>query len=611
MITFVPVGGLANRMRAIDSAIALAQDTHHDLRIIWFKDQGLNCRFCDLFQPIPLLGVTVKEADWTDYLLHDRPRRKNLYIPAAFLNIQYDGHIYEKEVTDLFYQQFDFKQWAQQHKNLWMASYIYFYPISEESKRYQIFHPISQLQHEIEKRCASFNLQTKGVHIRRTDHTDAINQSPTELFINRIKQCIATDENSLFYLATDSEEEKRRLVELFGKHIQTSPYKANRNTTEGIQEGLVELYTLSRTQTIFGSSNSSYTEAAATLGNITNEVIMRNDVAESDEYPQIHIALATDNNYIIPTTVALKSIFQHHPNVRISVYLCHVQNQLKKDFIDFFVQFAAKHNAHLHPIEISQEQLANLPETRHGKAALLRLCLPKLLPQLKKILYLDGDVIVQSDLTELYNTDLGENYIAAVKDTLPIYHPQRVKSLGINEKHWYFNTGVLLLNLEKLRQINLVEDIKAYAQKHYHEIALPDQDVLNYICQGHTCYIHPRYNMNYAVEKDVAQSTWGKKEIQEAKESPAIIHFVGPIKPWSILCVHPKRKQWWKVLRQTPFQRYQPKDASLKNRLKRCYLLVYWKVDSWFTLSAKQEIGKMIPETLKRKFKRSVMKKVS
>ena len=118
MITLVPVGGLANRMRAIDSAIALAQDTHHELRIIWFKDQGLNCKFCELFQPIMLPGVSVREAGPSDHLLHDRPRKKNFYLPSFFLNTQYDAHIYEKEANDLFYQQFDFKKWAESAKIL-------------------------------------------------------------------------------------------------------------------------------------------------------------------------------------------------------------------------------------------------------------------------------------------------------------------------------------------------------------------------------------------------------------------------------------------------------------------------------------------------------------
>ena len=608
MITFVPVGGLANRMRAIDSAIALAQDANHELQIIWFKDQGLNCSFCDLFQPFSLPGVTVREANKRDLLLQDRPRKKNFYLPALSLSTQYDSKIYEKEVTDLFYQQFDFKQWAQKHRNIWMASYIYFYPTQE--KRYHIFRPIQALAQQIEERCSSWNTSTIGVHIRRTDHVDSIRQSPTELFIQKMEEIISTNNDTLFYLATDSEEEKQRLTAHFGTRIQTSPHKASRNTKSGIQEGLVELYTLSRASHILGSSNSSYTDAAALLGGIKNEVIMKDYGNDSRKDDIIHIALATDNNYIVPTTVALQSIFQHHPQKNVSIYLCYVEQKLKDEFLDFFIQHAAKHNIKLTPLMISQEQLANLPETRHGKAALLRLCLPELLPQLDRILYLDGDVVVEDSLEKLYHTPLNGNYIAAVKDTLPIYHPEYIQNLNIGKEHDYFNTGVVLLNLEALRKIHLIEKIKDFADKHYHQITLPDQDALNFVCQGKTSYIPPRYNMNYSVEKDVAEQTWGKEQIKEAKCTPAIIHYVGPVKPWSVLCVHPQRKRWWKVLKDTPFKNYKPKDATFKNRIRKIYLWICRQFESHLTLEKKRELGKNIPDSLKKRIKKSAMKSV-
>ena len=44
-MTLVPVGGLANRMKAIDAAIQLISGTDISLKIYWFRDQGLNCRF--------------------------------------------------------------------------------------------------------------------------------------------------------------------------------------------------------------------------------------------------------------------------------------------------------------------------------------------------------------------------------------------------------------------------------------------------------------------------------------------------------------------------------------------------------------------------------------
>ena len=82
-ILLVPVGGLANRMKAIDSAIKLSRKANSELHIIWFKDRGLNCRFDQLFEPIDLPNVKVTEATWSDYLLYEQaPAEKYFHSPS-------------------------------------------------------------------------------------------------------------------------------------------------------------------------------------------------------------------------------------------------------------------------------------------------------------------------------------------------------------------------------------------------------------------------------------------------------------------------------------------------------------------------------------------------
>lgn len=83
-ILLVPVGGLANRMKAIDSAIKLSRKTNSELHIIWFKDRGLNCRFDQLFEPIDLPNVKITEATWSDYLLYDRPPAEKYFHSPSF-----------------------------------------------------------------------------------------------------------------------------------------------------------------------------------------------------------------------------------------------------------------------------------------------------------------------------------------------------------------------------------------------------------------------------------------------------------------------------------------------------------------------------------------------
>lgn len=268
-LTYIPVGGLGNRMRGIASAIHLAEKAEADLLIVWFKDQGLNCRFDELFQPLvhEKVNITLREADFTDKIWMDRPRKKNLFIPRLFQKMMFDSCLYELEIDELRANGFDFENWASKAKKPYIASYSNFFP-TDEKRRLAIFRPTNELQARIEEVCSSFDENTIGLHIRRTDHTVAITQSPTELFDNAI---LRFEGKNNFYLATDSEEEKQHFKETFGELIMTSPTKAVRSTTEGIKDAVVELYVLSRTNRIIGSAQSTYSIAAAEISGIEYE----------------------------------------------------------------------------------------------------------------------------------------------------------------------------------------------------------------------------------------------------------------------------------------------------------------------------------------------------
>jgi hypothetical protein len=270
MITFVPVGGLGNRMRAIDAAVALAREIKTGLRIIWYQDRGLNCRFDQLFEPLRLPAVELREASFTDLLLYDRPRKKNLHVPRIYQRLKFDACIYEDEATRLYYRSFDFKQWAK-GRNVYIASCIHFYA-QPEKERYKIFRPLPGLQEEIHRTTQHFNAHTWGIHIRRTDSAPAISESPTEVFIEWMEKQIQRQEDALFYLATDSEEDKTIMKSRFGQRIITSDAKAERDTRKGMQNALIEMYALSETQGILGSFYSTYSEAAAMIGGIPLQI---------------------------------------------------------------------------------------------------------------------------------------------------------------------------------------------------------------------------------------------------------------------------------------------------------------------------------------------------
>ncbi len=262
-------------MKSLEALIALTHDANACATAIWFKDKGLNCSFSQLFQPIDIPNLTIKEADIFDYLLNDRPRKKNLFIPFLFQKYRFNCRIYEDDVTRKYFNNFDFRQWLISCKKGYLSACVQFYGGLSTSS-FKSFLPIPELLKRIDKATIDFTSDTVGVHIRRTDNIFAIKESPTELFVQKMKKEIETNPNTFFYLASDSPKEKNKLVDIFGNRIITNWVPTSRDTSEGIKDALVELYILSRANKIFGSYYSTFGEVAATLGKIPYEIITNN-----------------------------------------------------------------------------------------------------------------------------------------------------------------------------------------------------------------------------------------------------------------------------------------------------------------------------------------------
>ncbi len=264
-ITLVPVGGMANRLWSIASGVALADRCHAPLRIYWFRDGGLNCRFDQLFQPIAHEGVTLVEAGIKE-MIYDRPRRKNLWLPAPWQHIAFGHRMYESDSRLLMDNHFGFPQWVSDRR-CYIASYRRFFPYPADACG-RLFKPTEELQQRIDEVTAAFTPQTIGIHLRRTDHIFSLQESPLSLFERTIEEEIARNASVNFYLATDSEEDKRHLKQRYGDRILTYDCPLTRGSLQGMQAAVVELWALSRTREIIGSHRSTYSQLAAELNNI-------------------------------------------------------------------------------------------------------------------------------------------------------------------------------------------------------------------------------------------------------------------------------------------------------------------------------------------------------
>lgn len=195
-----------------------------------------------------------------------------------------------------------------------------------------------------------------------------------------------------------------------------------------------------------------------------------------------------------------------------------------------------------------------------------RLYIPNLLKNEKKALYMDIDMIVNQPLENLYDIDLGEYSIGAVPDGIWDQDQSRER-LGMEEKQIYFNAGIMLMDLEKLRKNKIFHRGIEYCLKPDRELKLNEQDALNILFENN--YFKLPLKWNY---------THGHSEEQNLKlREIGVIHYTGAIKPWDCRTLSPFKKNYWKYLKMTPWKEWKEENRSLGNMLKReLSLLKIW-----------------------------------
>lgn len=293
------------------------------------------------------------------------------------------------------------------------------------------------------------------------------------------------------------------------------------------------------------------------------------------------IAFSTDSNYIMPATVTITSFLQNNKGRSIELYLLYLKGDLIEKDLEALQHLVESYQVCFYPLAIDKEKLQEMPVLRHGLSTYLRIFLPQLLPDVDKILYLDVDIVVETSLQDLYDTDLTGYQFAAVPD-LETLVPDYLERIGFKREGLYFCAGILLMNLKELRKMDLPSATKSYLMQYKEKIGHSDQDILNCICT-HVKYLPPKYNSIKDYIKPICQKLWDKKEIREARQHPSIIHYLGAAKPWAYLTIHPHKNRWYKYLQMTPFKNYVPSDRNFNNFcrlqiLKGKYLFVKGRI---------------------------------
>lgn len=276
IIYFEPRGGLCNRMRALHSVYYLAEKLSAKLVILWDENGEFCCQYDEVFERIK--KVRYKKL-YSKKIAGVSSFCKRLYtlLIRQFLRLYCGKCIYEEDTFD--YSQYDntediLKEFDK--KKIYMRSEFDFYE-SDYLKHDMSFLKFKRdIFDKVERVFCWKGQEIIGVHVRRTDHVDSIQNSILDVFFDKIDYCISKNENLKIYLATDDMVTQQEMIARYGERILFFKGKEfRRSEKQGVIDACVELLCLSRTSCIYGSFLSSYSKMAADLGRIPLYVIKK------------------------------------------------------------------------------------------------------------------------------------------------------------------------------------------------------------------------------------------------------------------------------------------------------------------------------------------------
>lgn len=247
----------------------------------------------------------------------------------------------------------------------------------------------------------------------------------------------------------------------------------------------------------------------------------------------MNILVTLNSNYIQPLKTMLKSMFLNNPHDIFTVYLMH--SSLSVVELCEIKEFIENNNNRFEIITVKDNTFEEAPTLLHyTKEMYFRLLAYKVLPkEIDRILYLDPDILVINPIRNLYETDLtGYMYAAAYHNKLSIREINRLR-LYPYEIDSYYNSGVLLMNLELLRLEDGEENIYRFIEENRLKLIMPDQDILNALYAKHIKSLDEKlynYDARYYNYYKIANNN--SFDMDEIINNTVILHFCGKKKPW-------------------------------------------------------------------------------
>ena len=271
---------------------------------------------------------------------------------------------------------------------------------------------------------------------------------------------------------------------------------------------------------------------------------------------KFHVVYASDNSFAMQTGISLLSLFKNNEDLELCIYI--LTNEISSKNKTNFEEIAK--GKKLHFIDVSKfldEKIKNqgLASYANAFAPYSRLCVEEVLPSdISKVLYLDGDTVVNGSLMELAQMDI-ENYSCAMaKDIRSEKHKRKI---GLENIYEFYNSGIILINLDYWRKHNVgnavLNDILHFPTE------FPDNNALCRVLKGKIKTLPLSCNATgmlrlfnneslYSIAFRSETPFYSELELNEARESPIILHYVNYYlsgRPWFGDCFDSKGLSIW------------------------------------------------------------------
>ncbi|WP_224087032.1 glycosyltransferase family 8 protein [Nostoc sp. MS1] len=290
------------------------------------------------------------------------------------------------------------------------------------------------------------------------------------------------------------------------------------------------------------------------------------------------LVCAADNNYAMPLAVTIRSaIANFRSDCPVALYI--LDGGISQTNKRKITRSLDSKQVEINWTRLDDTLFTNLPLYSHLTiSSYYRLCIPEVVPKhFDKAIYLDSDLVVIGDLEQLWNIDIGDNYVLAVQDDHQLYmslaHSWKTyQELGISPDAKYFNSGVLVIDLKKWRSENIGIKVLEYIKRGN---LLNDQDGLNLVLAGKWGELHPQWNQMPRIYDYPSwqESPFTEEVYNELLHQPYIVHYTTIPKPWYAglrhESTHPKKDLFFQYLDMTAWAGWRD---TLIRRVSRKFL---------------------------------------